>query len=174
MLTQIVDRLNRISHSLWYWLIYIVGGITLLAVALYHQYMLDELPCVLCIQIRLWVSFMIIVGLLGLIVRETGLLNSMAHLLLVLTAVGMTERSYMLLGTEKGFVFADCSFSLGLPGWFAIDKWLPAVYQIETSCGYTPELIFGITMAESLMLMSVLMLIISSGVALGSFFRMGR
>jgi len=74
----------------------------------------------------------------------------------------------MLLGTERGFVFADCGFSAGMPAWFAIEEWLPWIYAVETSCGYTPEIIFGVTMAEALMLMSVLLLIVSFCVFMAS------
>ena len=78
----------------------------------------------------------------------------------------MVERSYQLLGTERGFVFGDCGFELGLPSWLAIDVWIPSIYRIETSCGYTPELIFGITMAEFLMVFSVGFLLLSFCVSL--------
>ena len=95
-------------------------------------------------------------------------MNFIMHISVVLVALGLTERSYQLLGTERGFVFGDCGFELGLPAWFAIDQWLPSVYYVQTSCGYTPEIIFGITMAESLMLFSVALLLVSVGVFLAS------
>ena len=60
-----------------------------------------------------------------------------------------------------GFVFSDCGFDLGLPAWLAIEEWLPWLFRVEASCGYTPELIFGITMAEALMVLSVLLLLVS-------------
>ena len=76
----------------------------------------------------------------------------------------MVERSYLLLGTERGFIFSDCGFSLGLPEWFAIEDWLPGLYRIETSCSYTPEIAFNITMAEALITISSLLLLLSIGV----------
>ena len=76
--------------------------------------------------------------------------------------VGLFERSYMLLGTERGTVMASCNFDLGLPSWLAFDKWLPAVFEVQASCGYTPELLFGITMAEGLIVMSSALVIISA------------
>ena len=98
-------------------------------------------------------------------------MNSVIQFCVVMTAAGLMERSYQLLGTERGFVFGDCGFDLGLPGWFAIGEWLPWLYRVETSCGYTPELVLGITMAEALMLFSTCLLIISLGVWLVSFVR---
>lgn len=89
----------------------------------------------------------------------------------MLVATGLTERSYQLLGTERGFVFGDCGFNAGLPAWFAIEDWLPWMYRVETSCGYTPEILFGVTMAEVLMLISVSFLIISCSMAIASVLR---
>lgn len=161
---NLMQQIKTASQSRWYWLIYIVGGLFMLSDALYFQHVLEELPCVVCIQIRLWVTLLIIVSIAGLLFRRNKIANSVANLSIVLIAIGMVERSYLLLGTERGFVFSDCGFNLGLPAWFAIEEWLPWMYRIETSCGYTPEIIFGITMAEALMMTSVLLLLVSASV----------
>ncbi|MCK5002460.1 MAG: disulfide bond formation protein B [Gammaproteobacteria bacterium] len=171
MVTKLFKQLKNISHSRWYWGLALAAGITLLGVALIYQHVLGERPCLLCIQIRLWVSLLVLVSFAGLLVRQNNVMNSIAHVSLVLVAVGLVERCYQLLGTERGFVFGDCGFELGLPDWFAIDQWLPSVYYVETSCGYTPELVFGITMAEALMLFSVCLLLVSVFVSLASFLK---
>ena len=164
-----IQTIKQLSQSQWYWFMYIVTGLTLLATALYFQHSLEELPCVVCIQIRLLISLLIIVAIVGLVSRHNKIISRLSHLSVVLIAVSFVERCYLLLGTEKGFVFADCGFSLGLPAWFAIEEWLPWLYRIETSCGYTPEIIFGITMAEALMLLSSSLLLLSLGVFISSF-----
>ena len=171
MLTTIVKQLDVIAHSQRYWLSSIAAGLSFLVLALVYQYTFEYDPCVMCIQIRLWVTLWILVSIIGLITLRYDILNKIAHLAVVLVAIGLVERSYQLLGTERGFVFGDCGFDLGLPAWFAIDEWLPSVFRIETSCGYTPELLFGITMAEALMLFSVALLLLSFCISLVSFLR---
>lgn len=158
---QILSLLGKLPAQPYYWLALILGGCSLIGVALYFQYGLDELPCVMCIQVRLLVILMIISALPGLLKPNNRTVTSISLLLTTLVAAGLTERSYQLLGTERGFVFSDCGFSLGLPSWLALEDWFPALFRIETSCGYTPELFFGITMAEALMVMSVLLLLLS-------------
>jgi protein dithiol:quinone oxidoreductase len=161
---MVVKILNTLINSPTYWLACLVGGVTALLVALLYQYVFDEWPCVLCIHIRLWITLLVIVSIAGLLVRKFKILNLFTHFSLVLVAIGLTERSYMLLGTERGFVFGDCGFDVGLPAWFAIESWIPWMYRVESSCGYTPELVLGITMAEALMVMSVGLLILSTAV----------
>jgi len=165
---EIKKTLQQLSHGHWYWLAYIFGGVSLLAIALFYQYRLEELPCVVCIQIRLWFSLMIILSILGFLFRNKPWVNSALQFALVLSSVGLVERSYLLLGTERGFIFGGCGFDVGLPGWFAIEQWMPWLYQVESSCGYTPEILFGVTMAETLMLLSVCLVIVSAVVALVS------
>lgn len=141
----------------------------MLAVALGYQYLLDEPPCVLCIHVRLWVSLMVLFAALGVWLHESPRLNSMIHLFMLLIGAGLADRSYQLLGTERGFIFGDCVFDLGFPSWLAIDQWFPAFYGVETACGYTPVLLFGITMAEALIVMSALLIIVSLLLLLASF-----
>lgn len=171
MRINFLKQLNSFSHSNWYWGLALFTGVALLSVALFYQHILAEQPCLLCIQVRLWVSLFIVVSFSGLLVRHNRLMNSIAHVSVVLIAAGLVERSYQLLGTERGFIFGDCGFDLGLPAWFAIDQWLPSVYYVETACGYTPEIIFGITMAESLMLFSVCLFLLSFCVSVASFLK---
>jgi disulfide bond formation protein DsbB len=167
MIQKLLNMLQTISQSSWYWLLYIVGCLSMLAVALYSQHVSGELPCVMCIQVRLLLSLLLIVAIIGLLTRDNRWLNNACNLSVVLIAASLTERSYMLLGTERGFVFSDCGFNLGMPAWFDIEQWLPWLYRVETSCGYTPEVMFGFTMAELLMAMSVSLLVASIAVFLG-------
>lgn len=162
-------QLNNISQSRWYWPSYIFSGFLLLLIALFFQFVRDELPCLMCIQVRLIVSLLVLIAFAGLFSRHNRLLNTLTHLSVVLIATWLTERSYQLLGTERGFVFGDCGFDLGLPAWFAIEDWLPWIYRVETTCGYTPEIIFGITIAEALMVMSVSLLVFSTLVFISLF-----
>lgn len=174
MLLKFFKQLKVIAHSRWYWLVCTLSGVAFLGVALFYQHVMGERPCLLCIQIRLWISLLVVASFLGLLMCKHRLMNSIAHLWVVLIAVGLVERCYQLLGTERGFVFGDCGFDLGLPVWFPIDQWLPSLYYVESACGYTPEIAFGITMAEVLMVSSVFLLLVSTGVALASFLRMGH
>lgn len=159
----VLGKLIRISNSAGYWALLVLIGLGFECVALYYQYVLELQPCALCIQVRIWVMALIIVSLAAIWIRRNAYMNLLAHMLTVVIAIGLLERSYQLLGTERGFTFSDCGLDLGLPAWFALDSWLPAMFKVQTSCGYTPELLFGITMAEALIVISAVFLLWSAG-----------
>ncbi len=167
-----LDTLARIGKSGFYWLALALIGLTSEAVGLFYQHVLEEDPCVLCIHVRLWVMALIIVALLMLLLRRLRFILVAGHLLTVVIAAGLLERSYQLLGTERRFVVGDCGFDLGLPAWFTPDEWFPALFQVETSCGYTPELLFGITMAEALIVASAVFLLISIALSVAAIARL--
>ena len=150
------------SNSRWYWVALILLAVLMEGGALFYQYVLDELPCVLCIQVRILVLAFSLVAIIALFIGRIGYGQTIAHALTTAIMAGFFERSYMLLGTERGFVIASCNMDLGLPDWFALQQWLPSVFKVWTSCGYTPVLMFGITMAEALIVMSGL-LVVTSG-----------
>ncbi len=168
MLNSIVQKLNAWSESRLYWLALVVISLAMLSTALFYQYVLEEWPCVLCIQVRLWLSLLLLVSVLAIIFIKQCLFRLFAELLVLGVGAGLIERSYLLLGTERGFVFRDCGFDLGLPGWLALDQWLPWLYRVDASCGYTPEILFGITMAESLMVFSIVLFVFALAMLLSS------
>lgn len=149
------------SEKKWYWLALLIFFISLEFTALFYQYVLDYLPCVLCIHVRIWVLGIIAVSLLALQLLKNWYGLLLVHILMILLSTGLFERSYQLLGTERGFIYGSCSMESGLPAWFALDEWMPLLFKVWEPCGYTPELLFGITMADGLIVLSSLLLIVS-------------
>jgi disulfide bond formation protein DsbB len=165
-----IRQFKKIANSRWYWLLLLLLSLGFLAVALYYQYILEQLPCVLCIQVRILMLALAFIGLNAYILHNRWS-NRGAHILAALVAAALLDRSYQLLGTERGFIFGDCGFDLGLPSWLPLDSWFPHLFRVESSCGYTPELVLGITMAEALIVFSTVFLVLSLALAVMSFMR---
>lgn len=151
-----------LSRQRRYWLLLLLFGIALEGSALYYQYALDEWPCVLCIHVRMLVLAFMLLALLALFCTDSPATMRLLHGANSLLMLWLVERSWQVLAVERGWVFGECDMELGMPAWFALDKWLPSVFEVQTACGYTPLLLFGITMAEALLVISVLLLIISA------------
>ena len=156
-----LEKLDKIATHQFYWLVLALLALMLEATALFYQYALNYYPCVLCIHVRIWVMFIFIISLLALKLRQNRFGLVSMHLLMTVCWAGMLERSYQLLGTERGFVEGSCSMKSGLPSWFALDEWFPLVFQVQDACGYTPKLFFGITMAEALIVLSFVLFVLS-------------
>jgi disulfide bond formation protein DsbB len=156
-----MQLLKQLSQGKLYWVLLLVLGLSMEAVALYYQYVLDEWPCVLCIHVRIWVSGFIVLSVLALILNPTGWLTRVFHLINTVLMIGFVERSWQTLAVERGWIFGDCNMESGLPNWFALDQWFPALFEVKTSCGYTPYVIFEISTAEILMVASVGLLLLS-------------
>lgn len=161
--------LVNLSTQHRYWVALILIGIALEGGALYYQYVLDEWPCVLCIHIRIWVAAFVLLALLANFFTRSITAMRIAHGLNVGIMVGFVERSWRVLAVERGWIFGDCDMNLGMPAWFALDKWIPSLFEVQTSCGYTPLIVFGISMAETLIVISVFMLIVSTAVFIASW-----
>lgn len=157
-----LQMITGVGMSRWYWLALLLLALSMEGMALLYQYQWDYAPCVLCIHVRIWLLGVMAVSLLALLLPQSRFANPAMHGLITLLMGGLLERSYQLLGVERGWIFGSCNMDAGLPDWFALDRWLPAVFEVKEACGYTPELLFGITMAEALLLFSAAMVMLTA------------
>ena len=161
--------LIELSGQRRYWIALALIGIALEAAGLYYQYALDEWPCVLCIHVRIWVLAFVLLAIAGIFTGRSPMASRLLHGVNTLIMLALVERSWQVLAVERGWTFGDCDMDLGMPAWFALDKWFPWIFEVKTSCGYSPLVLFQITMAESLLVIMVLLAVISSVLFLVSF-----
>ncbi len=147
-----MTTLLNLFASRWYWVALALGGIGLLAVALFYQYQLGEEPCQVCIHARIWVMAFTLVALVMCFLPVHRLLYTFSNVLVIASAIGLWERSWYLYQIENGRGDGSCEFQLGMPEWFALDRWFPDLFEVRNLCTYTPEMLFGLSMAESLMI----------------------
>ena len=169
-MAKLISLLRNCCQSRLYWSGLILLGLALEAAALYYQYVLDEWPCVICIHIRIWIFGFILVAIVALFCVQSRTAMRVLHGLNLVMMLGFLERSYQVLAVERGWVFGDCDMELGMPAWFALDKWFPAIFEVKTSCGYTPYILFQISMAEILLVLSALLTLLVAAVFASSLF----
>ena len=146
-----MSTLLQLLQSRWYWLAIALFGIALLGVALYYQYALGDEPCQVCIHARLWVVAFTLIALVMLITPQIKILRILGNGGVLIAGVGLTERARYLYRLENGMGDGSCQFQLGMPDWFAVDRWMPWLFEVRNLCSFTPEMLFGVSMAESLM-----------------------
>jgi disulfide bond formation protein DsbB len=162
--------LIELSGQRRYWIALALTGIALEAAALYYQYARDELPCLLCIQVRMLVMAFVLLALLAIFFAASRQAARIFHGLSALLMLALLERSWQVLAVERGWTFGECEMDLGMPAWFALDKWSPSVFEVKTACGYTPLIVFQITLAEALLVFSAILVIISAALFVASWF----
>ena len=153
--------INNFIHSVWYWLAVIAMGIFMEGVALFYQYGLGEWPCVLCIQARFWVMTGILFAIIGAIARNNVIGRLTAQVGLIGAIVMLTIRSNTTVLVERGLYEGSCGMDAGFPDWFALDKWFPAMFEVQTMCGYTPNFLFGMSMGEGLLYAAIALLLVA-------------
>ena len=168
---KMIEKILSVLTSKKYWAGLLIIAMAMESGALFYQYVLDYYPCVLCIHVRIITLGIMIVSLLALYFHKQIKLTITFHIINTAMLTLLLERSYQLLGVERGFVTGDCSMNSGLPSWFAVDQWLPWLFKIWEPCGYTPELLLGVTMAEALIVLSPVLLLISIIVTVTLLFR---
>jgi disulfide bond formation protein DsbB len=146
-------------RSLW-WAMLILGS-GMFAAALYWQYALGEDPCQVCIHARLWVVAIALIGAVMLVLPHNTSTGLGGLVLLLVSGIGLGERSYYLYEIENFRGDGSCQFTLGMPDWFAVDRWFPVLFEVRNICSYTPEIAFGVSMAEALLGISILIATIS-------------
>ena len=146
-----MTTLSRFLRSRWYWLTLVLFGIALLGVALYYQYALGDEPCQVCIHARLWVVAFTLIALIMLITPQITLVRVLGNLGVLIAGAGLFERARYLYRLENGIGDGSCQFQLGMPDWFAVDRWMPWLFEVRNLCSFTPEMLFGLSMSETLM-----------------------
>ena len=146
-----VTTLSPFLQSRWYWLTLALFGIALLGVALYYQYALGDEPCQVCIHARLWVVAFTLIALIMVIPPQTTLPRVLGNVGVLIAGFGLTERARYLYRLENGIGDGSCQFQLGMPDWFAVDRWMPWLFEVRNLCSFTPEMLLGLSMAETLM-----------------------
>ena len=142
---------SPLIESRWYWLGLTLFGIALLGVALYYQYALGDEPCQVCIHARLWVVASTLIAFIMLITPQIPLLRALGNLGVLIAGAGLYERARYLHRLDNGIGDGSCQFQLDMPDWFAVDRWVPWLFEVRNLCSFTPEMLFGLSMAETLM-----------------------
>lgn len=137
-----------------YWLALALISFIMEAVALYFQHILGEEPCQVCIHIRIWTAGFMLLSLLMLAIPKGKISNIIGHGINTACMGGLWERCWFLLEVENGNATSSCNFFLNFPSWFALDKWFPELFEVRNLCGLSPELLFGVTMAQGLIVLS--------------------
>ena len=64
---------------------------------------------------------------------------------------GAFYTSYYAWGVENGVVISTCSMGAGFPSFMPLDQWIPFFFGANGPCGQSPDMWFGLSMVETLL-----------------------
>jgi len=161
--------MSRTTTNRNVWLSLLIASLLLEVAALVFQYGLDYGPCILCVQIRAVILLIALIALGALLLPKATKL--VAPVLMLPCSATLVWYCYQVLGIERGWFEGSCTFEAPFPDWIPLHEWLPSVFEAWELCGYTPEIIFGITMAETLIAISLVYLLANLWLLKNSFSR---
>ena len=147
-----LDVFYKATESRYFWLTGALYLVLMEAIALYYQYVLDFYPCALCVQVRAWVTSAIALSLVTLFVRKHFWLRSAGLTLTMGLLGGALNTTWYAYGVEKGTILSSCTMGAGFPEFMPLDQWIPWLFEAQGACGLSPDMLFGLTMIESLLI----------------------
>lgn len=142
--------IKKTSRHRLSWFLLALSALALLASGLYFQYGLNLQPCIKCIYIRAAFAGVLLAGLLGLLAPKHDFLRLVATALWLISAAIGLYHAVQLVNIEQTLAaggFSSCALFAEFPAWLALDKWLPAVFEVTGSCGAVDWQFLGLSMA---------------------------
>lgn len=153
-----------------------MASFAMVAGAVFFQYVLDDLPCELCVYVRAWLIGIGLLATVGLLTRQWRWLTLIVIVLMLWMTAGLAEDTWVLLSIDQGWPTSGaCSFVAYFPEWMPLDKWWPQMFEVQNLCQPTPVVLLGLSMAHALSaasLVYVLLLVIGAlQIAIPALFR---
>lgn len=147
------------AKEFWFWGVIALTALGLEIGALFYQHVLNILPCELCIYVRVWLVGLFCVSLLAMWLNRWAFARFLLLIAVMALSIGLANETWNLIVVEYGIGDGGaCSFFANFPSWAPLDKWLPFMFEVQEFCQATPDIIFGITMAHSLVVVSVFLI----------------
>jgi len=148
------------GNSRFFWISGLVYLLLMESIALYFQYILDMEPCSLCVQIRAWVLGAMILSIFTSFVCTKFIWRWIGLTLTIALLIGGLYTSWYSWRVEKGEIISSCSLGAGFPGFMPLDDWVPWLFSAQGICGQSPDMWFGLSMNEGLIISLVVPIIV--------------
>ena len=142
----------ELGQAAYFWLAGILYLLVMEIIALYYQYILQFYPCALCVQVRAWVVGAMLSSAISFYFRGSFWVRFFGLFLTIVFVSGAFYTSYYAWGVENGTVISTCSMGAGFPSFMPLDQWIPLFFGASGPCGQSPEMWFGLSMVETLMI----------------------
>ena len=118
------------------WALLFLSAVALESTALYFQYELALLPCIMCIYQRTAIFGIMFAALLPLI-KNNVLTRLLAYVVWAVAAVRGLQIAleHVEIQSAANAFFATCEIVPNFPVWLPLHEWLPAIFAATGDCG---------------------------------------
>ncbi|ORT52739.1 hypothetical protein ST37_00030 [Vibrio sp. qd031] len=157
--------MKTLTNSTLVGLFLLLSSVGMELFGLFTQYILGFEPCANCVQIRLFILFIGVAGILHLFAQGNAVAK-ISTLLLAMAGAGLSLLfSWDNHLVETGQKLSTCGFGSPFPSFLPLDIWMPVMFEAKGPCG-TPSPLYGnITFTDlsiwglSLLLVAILLLL---------------
>lgn len=129
------SQLLAFSRSRLAWALLTLGSALILAIALYFQYGLGMVPCVMCVYQRAALVGVMLAGALGWLSPRCPVVSNLALLgWLAAASKGVLLAKEHIHYQFNPSPFAKCTTVAEFPRWLALDSWLSSVFHPSGDC----------------------------------------
>ncbi|MFV9996866.1 MAG: disulfide bond formation protein DsbB [Arsenophonus endosymbiont of Dermacentor nuttalli] len=151
------------------WLLLAISACLLEIIALYFQHAMGLRPCVLCIYERMAVFAILAASLIGIIAPRSIFRFVVLILWLYSSWQGLKltwEHTRIQIYPST---FDSCDFSVNLPSWLPLNRWLPTVFEAYGDCSQKQWSFLNIEMPVWLLIIFTVYLLVAIIVLLSQF-----
>lgn len=166
-----LSLLNLYSRGRLAWLLLFFSTFIFEITALYFQHVLGLAPCTLCIYQRCAIYGIMIGSLIGLIAPRYFIYRVLGILIWLLSAFkGLNLAMYHAHLQFEPNLIDTCPVNVNFPSWFALNEWLPSMFNAYGTCADKIWSFLTIEMSQWMIIIFACYLIVGLSVLVSQIF----
>ena len=145
-----MNFINQLVTSSKAWLALAGSALALELCAFYFQYVLNLLPCIMCVYQRLAILAILLAGLIGAAAPKYWFVRLTAFALWGAAAIWglLIALEHVEMQTSTTSFFFGCEIVPNFPSWAPLHEWLPFMFEASGDCGDIKWRFFGYSMPQ--------------------------
>ncbi|EKO3743680.1 hypothetical protein DI392_13490 [Vibrio albus] len=134
--------MKTLTNSTFVGIFLLLSSVGMELFGLFTQYYLGFEPCANCVQIRLFILFLGIAGILHIFANQNDITKISTLLLSLIGTYFALQFSWDNHLIETGQKLSSCSYGSPFPSFMPLDSWFPTMFEAKGPCG-TPSPLYG-------------------------------
>ena len=141
-------NLSEFTQQRKAWGFLALSALSLELIALYFQYGMDLLPCMMCVYQRTAVAGVLLAGLIGLAQPKLLSVRLVAFGFWGVSAIWgfLLAKEHVAMQNETNPFLVSCGFVPDYPSWMPLHDWFPGIFNPTGTCDKIDWMFLGLSM----------------------------